>query len=216
MAFTWMEIVVLASAGLAAFFGIWRLACKKWTVPWPSWLAWWLENPYFKVFCNPDLIAQRSGARDGMKILEIGCGAGRITMAIARLCGDRAEIIGMDVQDSMLEKMRRNVERHRFESIRPVKQDVLEAVELPSDVDRIVMVTVFGEIPKHDLLMQRLKAALKPGGVLSVTELLPDPCYMTHGYMKKLGEKSGFEHAESFVGPLSYTINLRRPQTVAA
>lgn len=48
--------------------------------------------------------------------------------------------------------------------------------------------TVLGEVPDRDAGMRALHTALKPGGVLSVTEVIPDPHYQSHGTMRRLAE----------------------------
>ena len=46
-----------------------------------------------------------------------------------------------------------------------------------NNFDRALLVTVLGEIPDRDAALRAIFDALKPGGILSITEILRDPHY---------------------------------------
>jgi ubiquinone/menaquinone biosynthesis C-methylase UbiE len=164
-----------------------------------------------KVFCHPDVIARRVRVKPGMKVLEIGCGAGRITIPMAKLCRDRVYILGLDLQKGMLAIFSRRLAKLGLKSINLQQEDFTRSHLQEKEFDRAVMVTVLGEMPDHPQVLNKIKEHLKPGGILSITEVIPDPCYLSQSYIKKHGEQAGFVWIESFEGPLSYTINLMKP-----
>ena len=83
---------------------VWRYTCKYLNIPWPSWLSWVLKNPYMLVFCHPDEIAKRSSVASGDNVLDLGCGAGRISIPLARLVGKKGNVTGIDLQKKMIDK----------------------------------------------------------------------------------------------------------------
>jgi ubiquinone/menaquinone biosynthesis C-methylase UbiE len=78
--------------------------------------------------------------------------------------------------------------------------------------DRAILVTVLGEIPNRAAALAEIFAALKPGGVLAVTEILPDPHYQRESTVRRLAAAAGFR-AGPRLGPWwAFTLNLVRPR----
>ena len=76
--------------------------------------------------------------------------------------------------------------------------------------DRAFLVTVLGEIVDRPAALVEIYGALKPGGVLSITEVIPDPHYQSRKRVRELAEASGF-HLEETMGPWwAFTMNFRR------
>jgi hypothetical protein len=68
-----------------------------------------------------------------------------------------------------------------------------------------------GEIPDREAALRRVFAALKPRGMLSVTETLRDPHYQRLATVLRLAEAAGFERGEHFKNCLGYTIHFVKP-----
>jgi ubiquinone/menaquinone biosynthesis C-methylase UbiE len=69
----------------------------------------------------------------------------------------------------------------------------LGAGRLPeATFDRALMVTVLGEIPDRRAALEEVFKSLRPGGLLSVTEVLPDPHYVSYGELQRLAASAGF------------------------
>jgi trans-aconitate 2-methyltransferase len=93
-------------------------------------------------------------------VLDAGCGSGRITAAlIERL--PRGRVIAVDGSDSMAAAARR-----RLGPQADVRVGDLLELELGEPVDAILSTATFHWIADHDLLFQRLRRALRPGGRL--------------------------------------------------
>lgn len=69
---------------------------------------------------------------------------------------------------------------------------------------------VLGEIPDRARAMRALYAALRRDGVLSVTEVIPDPDYQTRATVQGLGEAAGFRVDRTYTSPLAFTMNFRK------
>lgn len=65
----------------------------------------WLQDP-----CR--ILA--SHVREGMTVLDVGCGPGFFTIPMAQLVGGTGRVIAADLQDGMLEKVRRKVTGTEF------------------------------------------------------------------------------------------------------
>ena len=92
-------------------------------------------------------------------VLDAGCGSGRITQAlIERL--PRGHVIALDASQSMVEAARERL------SGADVRQGDLLQLEVEQPVDAILSTATFHWVLDHELLFQRLRKALKPGGRL--------------------------------------------------
>ena len=80
-----------------------------------------------------------------------------------------------------------------------------------ADFDRVMLVTVLGEVPDPERAMRELYSVLKPGGLLSVTELIIDPDYQPRSRVRALGQEVGFEIERSYGTALAFTQNFRKP-----
>lgn len=59
--------------------------------------------------------------------------------------------------------------------------------------DRVLLVTVLGEIPDREAALGENFAALKPGGILSVTGIIFDPHLQRLSTVNRLANAVGFE-----------------------
>ena len=92
-------------------------------------------------------------------ILDVGCGTGRVTEALLPL----GRVLAIDASAAMVAQA-----RERLGDRAAVWQcDVLE-LELREPADLVVSTATLHWVPDHDLMWQRLAAALKPGGRLEV------------------------------------------------
>jgi prepilin-type N-terminal cleavage/methylation domain-containing protein len=74
-----------------------------------------------------------------------------------------------------------------------------------------VLVTVLGEIPNRERAIYELFHALKPGGLLSITEVLPDPDYQCRRTVTRLCTQAGFELESRHGTFLAFTLNFVKP-----
>ena len=104
-----LGIVVAASFLVIAFNLGWRWASRKWSLPCPSLLAWSLDNSL--VHRSPLKTLDRIGLRPGERVLEMGPGPGRLLIHAAKGVMPGGEVVGIDIQPRMVERLRRNARR---------------------------------------------------------------------------------------------------------
>jgi SAM-dependent methyltransferase len=68
-----------------------------------------LLDPMFKPL--EDLLVEAVSARAGRRVLDIGCGTGSTTLAVARLVGARGRCTGVDISEPMITAARARAER---------------------------------------------------------------------------------------------------------
>jgi ubiquinone/menaquinone biosynthesis C-methylase UbiE len=75
----------------------------------------------------------------------------------------------------------------------------------------VFLVTTLGEIPDRAAALAQCFRVLKQGGILSVTEMLPDPHYQSRRKVQKLAEGAGFRLASLQGGAWLFTAHFVKP-----
>lgn len=198
---------LIALALIVAIGLVWRWAA--W--PCPAWLVPLLENPYFEAVAGAQTLLARAGIGPGMRVLDAGCGPGRLTVPASALVGPSGRVVGLDVQPGMLERLEKRVAQQRHANVDLVLAGLGEG-KLPGEAfDVALLVTVLGEVPDKLAALREMHRSLRPGGVLSITEVLPDPHYQPVSRVRKLAADAGFRELSIFRGWLSYTLNVGKP-----
>ena len=191
---------------------IWRLASRRQELPCPSWLAWMVEmdNPFTKVN-RAATIVELLELAPGARVLDAGCGPGRLTLPLARAVGPQGQVLALDIQEEMLSITRGKVQDEGLNNVQYI-QAALGDGRLPSEqFDYAVLVTVLGEIPDPVLALQEINKTLKPGGILSVTEVIFDPHFQRQQTVVRWAETAGFREKEFFGRKLAYTMHFQKP-----
>lgn len=205
----WLKLAVGLLVGMAAFWFWYRRR-----TPCPAAHKSILENRFLERTAAPETLLDRAGLDVGMRVLDAGCGPGRITIAAARRVGAGGEVVAADVWPEMLTDLEQRVRAEALRNVRFLLADLSDATEqhLPSAwFDRALMVTTLGELAAPEAALSAIYDALKPGGMLSITEALPDPHYRSQGAVRRMARFVGFEVLRTYGSPLAYTINLIKP-----
>lgn len=190
----------------------WRFASRRYTIPCPVWMKGLLDTPYAGgMSARTRKTIQHLDLRAGMKVLDAGCGPGRLTIPVAQIVGPCGEVTAVDLQEGMLSEAQERANAAHLTNIRFLLAGIGDG-KLESDrFDRAVLITVLGEIPDRDAALNEIFAALKPGGILLVEESLRDPHFQTRSTVTRLAVAAGFIEKEFFGNWFSYTITLEKP-----
>ena len=106
---------------------------------------------------------QAAGPRPGERVLDIGCGCGTTTLALARAVGSSGRVLGVDVSQPMLAAAQRLAASAPELSLRFVEADAATA-ELPHGQD--LLFSRFGLMffDQPAAALRHLRGALRPGG----------------------------------------------------
>ena len=209
---TWVYIILAVVGLIATVSVVWRLASRRHSLPCPVWLRWFVEldNPFTKTN-RAAVIIQHLDIQPGMSVLDAGCGPGRLTVPLAKQVGQNGEVVAMDIQAGMLQRAREKAQADNFTNIRFVQVGIGEGKLERSRFDRALLVTVLGEIPDREIALKEIFDALKPGGILSVTEIIFDPHFQSRGTVQRLATLVGFKEKAFFGNRIAYTLNLEKP-----
>ena len=134
----------------------------------PWWLGYFLLNPFRRRGQNPEQILSPY-VREGMTVLEPGPGMGFFTLELARLAGPSGRVIAIDVQEKMLERLKRRAAKagllDRID-VRVAADDSMGLGDLAGAVDFTLAFAVVHEFPDAESFFAQAARAMKPGARL--------------------------------------------------
>lgn len=205
-------LVIGATIGLFGAVNLWwRYAARHRPLPFPAWMAWLLTLPRLEFGATQ--ILDRLDMQPGMRVLDVGSGPGRLSIPAAQRVGPAGEVVALDIQAAMLHKLQQRAAARGISNIRTVHSPIEAGVLEPESFDRALLVAVLGEVPDREAALREIFAALKPGGILAVTEGLIDPHYQRRATVVQLAEAAGFRLDGAFGGRLMYTLHFSKPPT---
>ena len=207
-----MTTIVLTVLGvLLVWQVVIRLFRKKFHFPAPAFIGRFLDSDIRRKMQPPDKLIERSGIKQGMRVLEVGCGSGTFVTFVARAVGRAGKVYALDIQPAMLKQLKVKLAKPENRDIKNIKLILGSTYELPfedNSLDSAYMVTVLQEIPDKKRALKEVRRILKPGGILAVTEFLPDPDYPFKSTTIKTGEEAGFILDKALGNFWNYTVRF--------
>ena len=132
--------------------------------------ASWLTRPERETEEEPDKALAAIGIVKGATVADIGAGSGYMTWRMAELVGPAGKVYANDIQQKMLDLLKKNVEQRKLTNV----QTVLGAVDDPKlpdgAFDLVLLVDVYHEFSEPQKMLRHIRASLKPDGRLVLLE----------------------------------------------
>ena len=186
----------------------WRWSSSRRSLPCPTLFAGILEGRFMHWLLGTQQTLDRLGLHPGHRVLEIGPGPGRLLIPVARRVLPGGEVVGLDIQAGMIERLKTRAEQTSVTNLKAVLGDARQPHFPPESFDLIYLCTVLGEIPDREAALRQCYAALKPGGILSITEIFPDPHFQSRATVQQLAETTGFQTHELYGRWYFFTANF--------
>lgn len=149
--------------------------------------SWLLENPWRKAYRNPERTADQCGIRPSDTVLEVGCGSGLFTRALATRC---THLIVQDLEPRYVAETRAKTQD--LAHLEFISGDVC-SLELDCVADVIVLISVLPEIPQPIRALEACVRALKPGGHIVISQELFEPEYVLSSQIDAWARAAGLE-----------------------
>ncbi len=206
---TILWIVLGISALFVAFNLGWRWASRLWSLPCPSVTAGRFDNPLLRRLTRTTL--DRLEIRPGQRILEIGPGPGRLLIPVAQRVLPGGEAVGIDIQPGMIEQLKVRADRAGVTNLMAILGNATQPHVPEASFDLVFLCTALGEIPDRAAALGQCYRALKPGGVLSITEIIGDPHYQSRSVVQRLAAAAGFRLQSMQGSWWFYTASFLKP-----
>lgn len=128
----------------------------------PLRLAWIRDTACRKFNRNPRSLA----SLDGLRILDIGCGAGLLTEPLARL---GAQVIGIDPSESNIAAAKVHADRSQI--LIDYRATTVEEMGNRERFDIVLAMEVIEHVTDVGLFLERCAALMKPTGMMTVSTL---------------------------------------------
>jgi ubiquinone/menaquinone biosynthesis C-methylase UbiE len=115
-------------------------------------------------------VLREIGMKEGMVILDYGCGTGRFTIPSAKIVGRKGNIYAADADASALEHLKKEARKQGLKNIEAVlcgTSDLSTGLE-DECVDAILVYDVMHEISDREGLLKELNRVLRPDGFFSI------------------------------------------------
>lgn len=135
----------------------------------PVELAGSLDNKLRKWFQNPQKILAPY-IKEGMKVLDVGCGPGFFSIEIAKMLGKNGKVFSVDLQEGMLQKVKDKISGTSLESIIQLIKCEEDGINLKEKVDFILAFYMVHEVPNKDKFFETMGNILNEKGELLIVE----------------------------------------------
>ncbi len=135
----------------------------------PVELAGGLDNKIRRWLQNPERILSPF-VKEGMKVLDLGCGPGFFSIAMAGMVGKAGKVFSADLQEGMLQKVCEKIKGTEVEKRIQLVQCDREKINLHEKVDFILAFYMVHEVPDKNSLFRQLKDVLKDQGQFLLVE----------------------------------------------
>jgi len=170
------------------------LLMENHTCPW--WLIFTFDNPMRKLIHNPEQILG-GFVKEGNTALDIGCGMGYFSIALARMVGENGKVISVDLQKEMLLMTRNRARKANVESRIQFVQSNPEALGVSAGVDFALAFWMVHEVSNPCSFFREVYQALNPDARFMIVEPIIHVQESNFQKSVKLAYQEGFRYIAS-------------------
>lgn len=108
--------------------------------------------------------------KEGMRVLDIGCGSGDVSFLAAQIVGEKGSVTGIDNNTSLLDMGKRRLEESTLKNLSFIEKDLKDISDLEEKYDAITGRWVLMYLPDPEKTLALLKKLLVPGGIMIFQE----------------------------------------------
>ena len=138
------------------------------------------------LFARPRRHLAKVQVREGMTVVDYGCGPGRYTIPLAELVGPGGKVFAVDIQPLAIRTVKEKAARKSLTNIEAVLANSYTTAIPASSADIVLLFDTVHMIKDHDALFHEIHRLLKPDGFLFM-----DPGHMRMPRAREIVESTG-------------------------
>lgn len=135
----------------------------------PVGMAGSLDNRIRKWLQNPRKILG-TYIKEGMTVLDLGCGPGFFTIELAGMVGKSGRVIAADLQEGMLGKLAEKIRRTKIAARIKLHKCVDDKIGVIENADFVLSFYMVHEVPDQEAFFKEIYSLLKPNGQFLIVE----------------------------------------------
>jgi ubiquinone/menaquinone biosynthesis C-methylase UbiE len=171
-----------------------------------------LDNPFRLWLQNPEKVLQ-GHILSGMTAVDIGCGPGNFTRAMAAMAGENGHVMALDIQADMLRYAQEKCERAGSGARITWHQCLPDSLGITTKADFALSFYMVHEVPDQDRLFREVSALLRPGGRYLVVEPVFHVTDEAFRETLRAAARAGFVTVGQPALSLSRTVLLEKPES---
>ncbi len=173
------------------FLGRYQLSNR--VCPW--WLGYLLAGPLRRLLQDPEEIV-RPYVKEGMSVLDIGCGMGFFSLPLAKLVGETGKVVCLDLQKKMIKGLIRRALKvglsDRIDA-RICLQNSLVVSDIAGKIDFALAFALVHEVPDKERLFTEIYNTMKQTGELLAAEPKGHVSKLDFEKTVSIAQSAGFE-----------------------
>jgi cyclopropane fatty-acyl-phospholipid synthase-like methyltransferase len=144
--------------------------------------------------------------KSGQTVCDMGCGNGFYTLKLAKIVGEKGQVLAVDIQPEMLSLLNERAKEEKLSNIKPILGTPIDPNLPEGRIDLILCVDVYHEFSNPEEMLAVMRKGLKPGGRIALVEFRAEdpkvpikPLHkMTKEQILKEWPANGFKLVEQF------------------
>ena len=128
-----------------------------------------LDNIFRKWIHNPKKLL-KDYIKEGMIVLDVGCGPGLFSVEMATMVGEFGKVIAVDLQEGMLKKLENKIAGKKIAKRIELHQCEKNKIGISEKVDFVLAFYMIHEVPNQMDFFKEIKSILKPNGKIFIIE----------------------------------------------
>ncbi len=182
----------------------------------PWWLGYLLVSPLRRFLQDPEMIVGPY-VGEGMTVLDVGCGMGFFSLALARLVGRTGKVVCVDLQEKMIKGLIRRAKKAGLSEridVRISGQDSLKLTDIAGKIDFSLLFALVHEVPDKERLFSEVYATMKQTGKLLLAEPAGHVSKSDFEKTVSIAQRIGFEVLHRLEIRRSHALLLQARRTV--
>jgi ubiquinone/menaquinone biosynthesis C-methylase UbiE len=176
----------------------------------PWWLGFAIDNPLRRLIHDPEKLLSPY-VREGMRVLDVGCGMGLFSLGMAKLVGPSGSVLAVDVQQKMLDALaRRSRDAGLAERIQ-TKLCASNRLDVKGPFDFALCFWMLHEAPNARAFMEEIYEQLTGKGRWLVVEPKKHVSPGAFESMRRVAERVGFAEVGFPSVNMSQAVLLEKP-----